>query len=381
MKQTTFKYLKKMGTIIAILSGLIVTIGVLFVNLSPQFGGKISKNQKALYQTSKNYIDGKFMNTGDVKMNFSTSEIFQMIGGYLNPPKNTAPDNSIPVIKVDSMDIVNHKLSTTNLIWFGHSSFLLQLDEKNILIDPMFSETPAPHPLLGSKRFNEEMPIEIEKLPFIDAVIISHDHYDHLDYETIQKLKEKVGNFYTPLGVGVHLKKWGIEENRIHEFDWWEGIKIDSIQLTCTPAQHFSGRGLTDGGSTLWSSWVIQSKEQSIFFSGDSGYGDHFKAIGEKFGPFDLALMECGQYNELWSEIHMMPEETVQASLDINTKRMIPIHWGAFKLALHPWKDPIERVSNKALKYGLQVISPQIGERLLLNNLDGDKNNWWKPLD
>lgn len=369
-----------MATIIAILSTLIISAGVLFVNLSPQFGGKVSKKQKQLFEQSVNYFDGKFKNLGNVKMKMSTADFFKISGAYLQAPKNTNPENSLDVIKVDSIDIVRNGLKDANIIWFGHSSFLLQLDQKNILIDPMFSETPAPHPLLGSKRFNDEMPIEIEKLPKIDAVIISHDHYDHLDYKTIQRLKEKVDHFYLPLGVGVHLRKWGIDEERIHEFDWWQGTTIDDINLVCTPAQHFSGRGLTDGGSTLWASWVIQSKKQSIFFSGDSGYGDHFKAIGEKYGPFDLALMECGQYNELWSEIHMMPEETAQAALDINTKHIIPIHWGAFKLSTHPWKEPIERVSKKANELEIKVISPQIGERILLDSVDATNNSWWRTI-
>ncbi len=380
MRKTNYKYLKKMGTIIAILSGLIIAAGVLFVNLSPQFGGKVSKKLQLKYQNSSNYSDGKFVNLDQIEMSMSTSDILKSMGGYLTPPKNTSPRKNIEVLKVDSMDIVKHRLQTPNLIWFGHSSFLLQLDQKNILIDPMFSETPAPHPMLGSKRFNEEMPIEIEKLPKIDAVIISHDHYDHLDYKTIQQLNEKVEHFYLPLGVGVHLEKWGISSDRIHEFDWWQGTQIDDIELVCTPAQHFSGRGLSDRGATLWASWVIKSKEQSIFFSGDSGYGDHFKTIGDKYGPFDIALMECGQYNEMWSEIHMMPEETAQAALDVQTNTVLPIHWGAFKLATHPWKEPIERVSKKADEFKLNVISPQIGERIQLDSPISSPNTWWESI-
>ncbi len=380
MIKTTYKYFRKMGAAVAIISGLIITIGFLFVNFSPQFGGKISKKQKLAFQQSANYDDGKFINLGNVSMEMSTSDIFKSMGGYLNAPKNTSPSDNIEVMKVDSMDIVQHKLKNSNLIWFGHSSFLLQMDQKNILIDPMFSETPAPHPMLGSKRFNSEMPIEIAKLPKIDAVIISHDHYDHLDYKTIQQLRDKVEHFYLPLGVGVHLEKWGISSDRIHEFDWWEGTQIDSIELVCTPAQHFSGRGLSDRGATLWASWVIKTGEESIFFSGDSGYGSHFKAIGDKYGPFDIALMECGQYNEMWSEIHMMPEETAQAALDVKTNTVLPIHWGAFKLATHPWKEPIQRVSKKADEFKLNLVSPQIGERIHLNQLPKNHNTWWQPI-
>ena len=182
----------------------------------------------------------------------------------------------------------------------------------------MLSAVPAPHPLLGGKRFSKELTISIEKLPQIDAVILSHDHYDHLDYESIKKLHPKVGHFFAPLGLGVHLLEWGVPEGKITELDWWGQTTFEDLTLISTPSQHFSGRGLTDRDKTLWCSWVIQSEDEKIFFSGDSGYGDHFKSIGEKYGPFDFAMMECGQYNSLWSEIHMFPEETAQAGVDVH---------------------------------------------------------------
>lgn len=183
--------------------------------------------------------------------------------------------------------------------------------------------------------------------------------------------------FYTPLGVGVHLEAWGIGKERISELDWWQDVKFEGLTFTCTPAQHFSGRKFNNRQSTLWSSWVIQSHSESIFFSGDSGYGPHFKEIGEAFGPFDFAMVECGQYNKMWPDIHMFPEETAQVGIDLDAKRVMPIHWGAFKLALHSWTDPVERVVKKAEELNVNLVTPEIGESIFLENLDSSPN-WWK---
>lgn len=375
-----WKIFKKVGKFILGLILLLIASIILFVNLSPEFGGKISKAHKAVFETSKNYHEGKFVNQKDVKLDMSFSDMRKTLIAYFNPISNTLPKSNIEVKKIDSLSIVNYN-NETRLIWFGHSTFLLQMQGSTILLDPMFGKVPAPHPMLGNERFSDELPIDIEKLPNIDAVIISHDHYDHLDYGSIKKLKGKVGKFYVPLGVGIHLAAWGIEKEKIIELDWWQEAKFEDLRFTCTPAQHFSGRGLTDRSSTLWSSWVIRSNTETIFFNGDSGYGPHFKEIGDKFGPFDFAMMECGQYNELWSEIHMFPEETAQAALDLKAKIMMPIHWGAFKLALHRWKDPVERVSVKAKELKVNLITPKIGEEInLLGNSNYD-STWWRRIE
>jgi len=365
---------------ILVFFGILAIAVTLFINLSPEFGGKVSKTQKEEYSQSQNYKEGKFINHGGIEMSMDFGKFVKSLTGYFNPPANTVPNSAVGIRKIDSLSIVQYK-DSTRLVWFGHSTFLLQMKGKNILIDPMFGDVPAPHPMLGNKRFSDELPITIEKLPQIDAVIISHDHYDHLDYGSILKLKDKVGAFYTPLGVGAHLQEWGIDTLKITELDWWQEANLNGISLKCTPAQHFSGRGINDRGATLWSSWVIQSEKDNIFFSGDSGYGDHFKEIGEKFGPFDLALMECGQYNELWKEIHMMPEETAQAGLDVKAKTIMPIHWGAFKLAMHPWTDPVERVTKKAKTLNLPVIIPKIGASILLKHSDNELNKWWQTIN
>ncbi len=365
-------------TILAIIT-IVLVIGVLFINLSPQFGGNISKEQKLAFEKTSNFKEGKFQNLGKVDVNMGGENFRKMFKEYFfKKHPNTKPENSINVQKVDSIEIANPQKNVNDIIWFGHSSFLIQMEGKNILLDPVFSDVPAPHPLLGNKRFNEELPIIAEKLPEIDMVIISHDHYDHLDYETIKKIKHKVKKFYVPLGVGNHLKAWKVEEEKIKEFNWWDTITDENITLVSTPAQHFSGRGLFNRNTTLWSSWVIKSPSKNIFFSGDSGYGDHFKEIGDKYGPFDFAMLECGQYNKLWKEIHMFPEETAQTAVDLKAEQVIPIHWGAFKLAMHTWTDPIERFINKSNELGVKVTTPEIGRNFSLDSTELPKSDWWK---
>ncbi|MGB0869721.1 MAG: MBL fold metallo-hydrolase [Flavobacteriales bacterium] len=373
------KTIKKVMITSVSLVVVLVVATIFLVNCSPQFGGKVTKEQKATYTLASNYDEGKFLNEDpEAKVDMSFGNFFKMIKAYIKPNPHTIPEHNIAVEHVDSLTLT--QTTEANLVWFGHSSFLLQLEGNNILLDPMFSEVPAPYPFLGNKRFSKELPIEIKKLPKIDAIILSHDHYDHLDFESIKQLNEKVEHFFVPLGISSHLKKWGVPAEKIHELNWWDEANFGNLTLACTPAQHFSGRGLTDGGNTLWSSWVIKTKSTNLFFSGDTGYNTHFTEIGNKYGPFDMALMECGQYNELWSKIHMMPEETAQAAKDVKANKFIPIHWGAFKLALHDWRDPIKRVSTKAKELDLNLISPKIGEMVSIHTVEPKEDMWWEKL-
>ena len=357
---------------------LLVIIYLVFVNFYPSFGGDVSKERKQTYISSKQFEDGKFLNKNpEIPEDMSFSKMLSISRKFFfEKVENGRPDQDLNVQYIDSMEIVDYS-KETRLIWFGHSAFLLQMEGKTILIDPMFGSVPAPHQWMGEKRFNKRLPIAIEKLPKIDAVIISHDHYDHLDYESINKLKDKVGDFFVPLGVGVHLEAWKVDPSKIQEMDWWEETTFKGIDLACTPAQHFSGRKFSNGQSTLWSSWVIKTDATALYFSGDSGYAHHFKEIGERYGPFDFAMMECGQYNTMWPDIHMFPEETAQAGVDIKAKAIMPIHWGAFKLALHSWTDPIERVTRKAQELKLPLVTPKIGEPILISDLPNPQSTWW----
>ena len=362
------------GIIVAGIIGLIAITVTLFLKLSPQFGKGASREQKDVYAVLGNYENGKFINQNPTTMDIHYWDLFKEL--LKHSPKRK-PTVNIAVQKIDSVILKNINTKRARLTWFGHSTFLLEMESKKILIDPMFGETPSPHSLFGAKRYSKELPIEIEKLPFIDAVILSHDHYDHLDYKSIQKFKDKVGRYYTPLGVGNHLVTWGVTEERITELNWWESIEYDRLRLICMPARHFSGRGLFDRATTLWCSWVIKGTKDNIYFSGDSGYDTHFKEIGDKYGPFDISLMECGQYHEDWKLYHMMPEETVQAAIDLKSKSVMPIHWGAFTLALHDWTDPIERLVKKANELNLPVTAPKIGEPVILGDTTFPTEQWW----
>ena len=369
-------------TLIAIVV-LVLVAGVsifIFNRTSPQFGGTASEEKIAAYAKSGHYRSGIFMNEIPTNMDMSLGQGLSVMKDFIVGVPNQAPEKSLPVLQVHPSDLQAQADSIVRVTWFGHSAFWVEIDGLNLLIDPMFGPVPSPVSFLGKKRFSDGLPIEIADLPQIDAVVFSHDHYDHLDYESVVKLKDKVGKFYTPLGVGAHLQEWGVSEENIHELNWWDEINHGSLTLVCTPARHFSGRGLGDRFSTFWSSWIIKGENKSIYFSGDSGYGSHFKEIGEKYGPFDFAMMECGQYNERWSNIHMMPEETAQAAVDVQANLMMPIHWGSFVLALHTWDDPVRRVTAKANDLGQAVIVPQIGEQIVLHDPTPKKPNWWQSL-
>jgi L-ascorbate metabolism protein UlaG (beta-lactamase superfamily) len=308
-------------------------------------------------------------------MNMSFKEQVKVAFQFMRGNPKSRPSKPVKVETLNAARL--QKAKRPAITWLGHSALLLEMDGKTVLIDPMLGNAPSPFPIIGGKRFSKQLPIDIEQLPTIDAVLISHDHYDHLDYGSIMKLKDKVKKFFVPLGVGPHLLRWGVDSQKIAEGDWWDEFDYEGMTLACTPARHFSGRSLTDRNATLWCSWVIQGHDTNVFFSGDSGYGPHFSEIGGKYGPFDLTLMECGQYDDRWEAIHMMPEQTVQAHLDVRGKTMIPIHWGAFTLALHSWTDPVERAVKEAARLGASIATPRIGETVYLDAEDYPVSAWW----
>ncbi len=375
----SLKAVRKFLLIILSFGVILFISGFLFVSLSSQFGADPSAEKRLEFEKLDYYSNGEFQNLETTSMDMDFWKALKMLPEFFKNDPTRVPDFEIPIVKVDSLDLIDPEIPT-RLVWFGHSAFLLQINGKNILIDPMFGKVPAPHRWLGRERFSKELPIEIEQLPEIDMILLSHDHYDHLDYESVRRLKHKTKSFYVPLGVGSHLESWDIEPEKIHEMEWWGETQLDEITLAFTPARHFSGRGLNNRFSTLWGSWVIQGKSDNIYFSGDSGYGSHFKEIGEKYGPFDFAMLECGQYNERWEEIHMMPEQTAQAGLDIQAKVIMPIHWASFSLAMHSWTDPVERVLIKAKEIQQPIYVPKIGSYIeLKGNLPSTEKWWIKP--
>ncbi|PIB37485.1 hypothetical protein BFP72_08840 [Reichenbachiella sp. 5M10] len=361
---------------IGLFIALVVVGGGLFIRFSPEFGGKQSPADLEAYDRLDHHENGGFVNLIPTEMDMSVANIMSILKDQFFGKAERAPHTKIIPEHLDSLEVVRNQ--KTRVTWFGHSAILLEMDGAKILIDPMLGDVPAPHPMLGKSRFTEGLPLAIEKIPHLDAVIISHDHYDHLDYGSIQKLKEKVGRFYVPLGVDAHFERWGVNPDRIEVLNWWDETSLGSIGLVLTPSRHFSGRGLGDRNATLWGSWVFRGKHETMYFSGDSGYGPHFKAIGEKYGPFDFAMMECGQYDPRWSAIHMSPEETAQAGVDVQAKVIMPIHWGAFVLAFHDWRDPVWRVSQRAKELSLSLITPQIGQPITMDSLDVLYPKWWE---
>lgn len=351
---------------------------VSFLTFSPEFGGTHTKEDILRYEKSGHFKDDTFYNLVETSMDMSFSNLWKTIKEFTNGVENGKPAKDIIPLKITAEQILKED-TLTKITWFGHSSFLLEIDNKNILVDPMFGQVAAPHPWLGQARYSKDLPLEIEDFPAIDAIFISHDHYDHLDYKSIEQLKDRVEDFFVPLGVGAHFRAWGIPEEKIHEMNWWDEQAYKDLGIVFAPARHFSGRGLTDRNKTLWGSWIIEGKHEKVYFSGDGGYGEHFLEIGRKYGPFDMALMECGQYNEKWALIHMMPEQSAQAAKDLNAKVMMPVHWGAFTLSLHSWTDPVVRVSKAAKTIGMPLTTPEIGETFIVNDsVNYPSNEWWK---
>ena len=249
------------------------------------------------------------------------------------------------------------------------------MDGFNILVDPVFSGNISPVKFFG-KSFSGTDHYKVPDLPFIDLLILTHDHYDHLDYDTISKIHNKVGKIITPLGVDEHLIYWGVDPVKITTLDWWQSKSItDDIEITAAPARHFSGRSFNRDKS-LWASFILKIKDFKIFIGGDSGYDDQFKIIGEKYGGFDLAFLECGQYGTDWPQIHMTPEETIKAAKELHTAILIPVHWGKFALAMHSWNEPVKRLFLEAHLKDQLVVSPLIGQPYILGQ-EFEQDQWW----
>ena len=347
--------------------------GVSYLNLAPQFGSNPTSSDQKQYEKFSNYRNGIFMNqeetpvmTGEV----STWDFFK--SDSMRKPKNIIPR------KINFSDFSYKNKHHYRLAWLGHSAFLINISGIIILLDPMLGSHAAPIPIPSLKRFNDELPIDPNSIPNIDFVILSHDHYDHLDFSTIKIIKEKVNTFLVPIGIGSHLKSWKVKEEKIIEMNWNQSFQTDALEFICLPARHFSGRGPLNRNSTLWSSWAIKSPDVKIYFSGDSGYGRHLKKIGDEHGPFDISLIDCGQYNTAWKYSHMFPNEAVSAAIDLKSKFFMPIHWAAFTLSMHPWDEPIKESKRLAHEKGLKCLTPEIGEILSEKQLNKKFPLWWE---
>lgn len=343
-----------------------------------EFGKSPSEGDLARIQASTNYNPetGHFENRTPQQITEKTENNFdwKVIKEWFTPGLDRVPINKLPELKPD-LEAFLEPSKDLKTIWFGHSSFLINMGGNIILVDPVFSEAASPIKSFV-KRFQKPV-LDLEELPEINYILISHDHYDHLDMKSVKFFVNKDVRFVTPLGVGSHLKKWGIHEAQITEKDWWQTADFGSIKFTATPAHHFSGRNGFDANATLWASWVINNNVHNVYFSGDSGYDSHFKEIGDKYGPFDVAFIESGQYNENWKDVHMLPSEGVQAFRDLRAEKYFPIHWGMFELALHTWYDPIKQLYHYSKLENFDLLAPKIGQIVNINYPDANEM-WWE---
>jgi L-ascorbate metabolism protein UlaG (beta-lactamase superfamily) len=364
---------------------IIGSIAVLYACLKKwQFGKRASRAQSEKWQSSPRFNTAKQVfqnqNPRPIHADFNFP---QLLKGFLLGRQIRTPTEPLPVTKPDLKDFLKEDESF-KWIWLGHSSVYLHVNGVKIITDPVYSGSASPFWFV-TRRFQKPV-LSLQETPRPDVVLISHDHYDHLDARTIRFFAKDPPQFVTALGVGARLQSWGIPKEKIIELDWHEAAQFKNLKLTAVPAQHFSGREIGDQLRTLWASWIfvslpregqIADHKQTIYFSADSGYADHFKQIGSAYGPFDHAFLECGQYNLMWRFVHMLPEEILQAAQDLGLKRFSPIHWGMFSLSMHDWFEPIERVTRLAEQKNLQVWQPRLGEVVRFSH--GPRlDKWWQ---
>jgi len=348
-----------------------------YLTLNPQFGGGVQKEDLERFQASPQWDRKQFENQTPAVMEVSLKTLPGLLREQRKNKPLRSPEIDLPILNF-SIEALSKDPNVTQFAWFGHSALFLRIAGKNILIDPMLGPDAAPIGPIRSPRFSANGLAILEQLPELDAVLFTHDHYDHLDYKSLKIIAPKTKKFLVALGVGRHLRSWKVPSEKIQEFDWWDETLLDELQITATPSRHFSGRGLFDRGKSLWCGWVFKSNAHSIYWSGDGGYDTHFQNIGEKLGPFDWSFIECGQYHDLWHDIHLFPEESVQAAIEAKSKIASPVHWAGFSLSPHPWKDPYERFTKAAEEAKLQSFIPKLGALVTVSPEPAKEQNW-KP--
>ncbi|MFF0720003.1 MBL fold metallo-hydrolase [Micromonospora sp. NPDC003816] len=338
-------------------------------------GGRLAGARAERAARSPQFHDGTFHNRASTRTApVPDSNLFrEMIFGK----QQRRPTGAVPLVRPTPAPDVD-RARELNLVWYGHASTLIEIEGRRVLLDPVWSDRCSPSDAVGPRRLHEP-PVRLDELPQLDAILISHDHYDHLDMATVRELTARQSApFLVPLGVGAHLDRWGVPAHRVIELDWSQTHRVADLEITCTAAQHFSGRGLRRNG-TLWSSWVVAGRQRKVYYTGDSGYFDGYAEIGAAHGPFDATLVQIGAYDRAWPGIHMFPEEAVAAHLDLRGGLFVPVHWATFNLALHDWSEPVDRLWAEAKARDVRLAVPRPGERVVVDDppsVDG----WWQAV-
>ncbi|MEH1031097.1 MBL fold metallo-hydrolase [Micromonospora profundi] len=366
---------RSLGRLLRGTAGLAALAGLAWVarDVPAALGGRLSGARAERAARSPQFRDGTFHNRAGTRTMVADpgrNLLRELIFGK----QKRRPTSPVPLLRPSAPQATDELA----IIWYGHATALIEIEGRRVLLDPMWSDRCSPSGLVGPRRLHEP-PVRLDELPPLDAILISHDHYDHLDMATVQALTAgQSAPFLVPLGVGAHLDRWGVPAERIIELDWAESHRVAGLEITATPAQHFSGRGLRRDG-TLWSSWVVAGSRRRVFYTGDSGYFDGYAAIGAEHGPFDATLIQIGAYDRAWPTIHMFPEEAVDAHQDLRGGLLIPVHWATFNLALHDWSEPVNRLWAEAKARDVQLAVPRPGERVVVADppaVDG----WWQAI-
>ena len=354
----------------------LLAFGLAWWTATPDMGAAPAGARLARLTASPQWHDGAFTNELVQVDGAMTDVLAKELGGA---SEVQVPDTELPVVKRSGSEFTELPASGLRVTWLGHSTLLMELDGARILVDPVWGDRASPWASVGPERFFAP-PLPLDELPPLDAVIISHDHYDHLDISTVTRLLERNPRWVVPLGVGAHLEHWGVPSDRITELDWWDTAAAGGITLTATPARHFSGSWLDRMSTTLWAGWALVGPEHRVFYSGDTALHPDLETIGERLGPFDLTMMDSGAYDSTWTDVHLGPEQTVIAHQAVRGKVLLPVHWGLFDLGNHGWTEPMERVLTAAERQGVRVVTPRPGASVELADADGEVDRWWPDL-
>lgn len=357
---------------------LVLALAIYLFMQQPMFGRKPLAERQQLIEQAANYKESSFQNQSHTPSFTDGANFFTVLNKFFFAKKErNKPAVPLPSVKTDLKQLDKDE---NVLVWMGHSSYFMQLDGKTFLVDPVLSGHASPFSFTTNSFAGSDI-YTTDDIPEIDFLFISHDHWDHLDYKALTKLKPKIKHIVTGLGTAEHLEKWGFSKTSITEKNWNETVTLaDGFMVTVLPARHFSGRTFTRN-KAVWVSFALTTPSHKIYLGGDSGYDNHFTEIGQNHGPFDLAILECGQYNAYWKHIHMMPEETVQAAQDLKAKQLLPVHWGKFALSMHPWDEPVNRVTTAGAAAGLPVLTPMIGQKLDITASSNSFSAWWLGIE